>query len=66
MLVTSLDPVAFATIVMPKHYRDRADAENCIDELKNQWSWCGYTSRKLAPSRLLANLITPFYNWWGL
>ena len=51
---------------MPKHYRDRADAENCFDELKNQWGWGGYTSRKLAPSRLMANLIALFYNWWNL
>ena len=66
VLVTSLDPVAFPTIVMSKHYRDRADAENCFDELKNQWGWGGFTSRKLAPSRLMANLIALFYNWWNL
>ena len=66
VLVTSLDAVAFPTIVMPKHYRDRADAENCFDELKNQWGWGGYTSHKLAPSRLMANLIALFYNWWNL
>ena len=51
---------------MPEHYRDRADAENCFDELKNQWGWGGFTSRKLAPSRLMANLTAPFYNWWNL
>ena len=66
VLVTSLDPVAFPSIVMPKHYRDRADAENCFDELKNQWGWCGFTSRNLAPSRLMANLIALIYNWWSL
>ena len=66
VLVTSLDPIAYPTTVMPKHYRERADAENCFDELKNQWGWGGYTSRKLAPSRLMANLIALFYNWWNL
>jgi hypothetical protein len=66
VLVTSLDPVAFPTQVMPKHYRDRADAENCFDELKNQWGWNGFTSRRLASSRLMANLIALFYNWWNL
>ena len=66
VLVTSLDPVAFPTIVMPKHYRDRADAENCFDELKNQWGWGGFTSQKLASSRLMANLIALVYNWWNL
>ena len=66
VLVTSLDAVAFPAIVMPKQYRERANAENCFDELKNQWGWGGYTSRKLAPSRLMANLIALFYNWWNL
>lgn len=66
VLVTSLDAISFPTTVMPKQYRERADAENCFDELKNQWGWGGYTSRKLAPSRLMANLIALFYNWWNL
>lgn len=66
VLVTSLDPVAFPTQVMPKQYRDRADAENNFDELKNQWGWGGFTSRKLASSRLMANLVALFYNWWNL
>lgn len=53
---------------MPKHYRDRAGAgaENCFDELKNQWGWNGYTSCRLASSRLMANLVALFYNWWTL
>jgi hypothetical protein len=66
VLVTSLDPRSFPTTDMPGHYRDRADAENCFDELKNQWGWSGFTSRKLAPCRLMANLIALFYNWWNL
>jgi len=65
-LVTSLDAQAFPAQVIPKHYRDRADAENCFDELKNQWGWGGFTSRKLAPSQLMANLVALFYNWWNL
>jgi hypothetical protein len=66
VLVTSLDEEAFPTQVIPKHYRDRADAENCFDELKNQWGWNGFTSRRLASSRLMANLVALFYNWWNL
>jgi len=66
VLVTSLNARAYPAIVMPKHYRDRADAENCFDELKNQWGWGGYTSRRLASSRLMANLIALVYNWWSL
>lgn len=66
VLVTSMDREAWPTVSLPKHYRDRGDAENCFDELKNQWGWGGYTSRKLAPCRLMANLIALFYNWWNL
>ncbi len=66
VLVTSLDEQAFPTQVIPKHYRDRADAENCFDELKNQWGWNGFTSRRLASSRIMANLVALFYNWWNL
>jgi len=40
--------------------------QNCFDELKNQWGWNGYTSRRLASSRLMANLIALVYNWWSL
>ena len=39
---------------------------NIYDEPKNQWGWCGYTTQKLAPSRLMANLIALIYNWWHL
>ena len=66
VLVSSLDEKAFPLQSMPRLYRERADAENCFDELKNQWGWSGYTTHKLAPSRLMANLIALFYNWWNL
>ena len=66
VLITSLDQVAYPTLCMPKQYRDRGDAENNYDELKNQWGWCGYTTQKLSPCRIMANLIALFYNWWNL
>jgi hypothetical protein len=66
VLVTSLDRDTYPARVMPRFYRERADAENCFDELKNQWGWNGFTSRRLAPCRLMANLIALFYNWWTL
>jgi hypothetical protein len=66
VLVTSLDEKAFPSQGMPRHYRDRADAENNYDELKNQWGWNGFTSRKLKPCRLMANLVALFYNGWNL
>lgn len=66
VLVTSLDQEAYPTVAMPRLYRERADAENTIDELKNQWGWNGYTTRKLTPCRLMANIVALFYNWWNL
>jgi hypothetical protein len=66
VLVTSLEEQAYPTEAMPRLYRERADCENTFDELKNQWGWNGYTTQKLAPCRLMANLIALFYNWWNL
>ncbi len=47
-------------------YRDRADAENNFDELKNQWGWGGFTTRDLARCRLMARMVALVYNWWNL
>ncbi len=66
VLITSLDGVAYPTTAMPRLYRERGDAENSYDELKNQWGWSGYSTQKLAPTRIMANLIALFYNWWNL
>ena len=66
VLITSLDERDYPTVVMPRLYRQRADCENVFDELKNQWGWGGFTTRKLAPCRLMANLVALFYNWWNL
>ena len=46
--------------------RVSATNQNNYDELKNQWGWSGYSTQKLAPSRIMANLIALFYNWWNL
>ena len=66
VLVTSLDERSYPAIRMPAFYRQRADAENSFDELKNQWGWAGFTSRKLKNCQLMANLVALFYNWWNL
>jgi hypothetical protein len=66
VLVTTLDPVAYPAVALARLYRERADAENVYDELKNQWGWNGFTTRKLAPCRLMANLVALVYNWWHL
>ncbi len=43
-------------------YRKRADAENVFDELKKQWGFSGFCSRKLAVSELAARLLLLVYN----
>ncbi len=48
-----------------QHYRDRADCENNFDEIKNQWGWGGFVTKKKKP-RLVARMIALVYNWWSL
>lgn len=48
------------------HYRDRADCENNFDELKNQWGWCGYSTKDIHSSATMAQMIALIYNWWNL
>ncbi len=66
VLVTTLDPLMYPAISLARLYRERADAENIYDELKNQWGWNGFTTKKLAPCRLMASLVALVYNWWHL
>jgi hypothetical protein len=47
-------------------YRDRADAENAFDELKNQWGWGGFTTHDLHRCQLSARAVALIYNWWSL
>ena len=47
-------------------YRDRADAENPFDELKNHWGWGGFTTRDIKRCRMMARLTALVYNWWSL
>ena len=44
VLVTNLD---YDILALGQLYRDRADAENSFDELKNQWGWGGFTTHDL-------------------
>lgn len=67
VLVTSAeDQGGFTNPASVKHYRQRADAENIIDEIKNQWGWCGYTTHKMGPSRIMAMFVALVYNLWHL
>ncbi len=63
VLVTSLsdEPLTIAQL-----YRDRGDAENTFDELKNQWGWAGYITKDLKRCRLMARSQALVYNWWSL
>jgi hypothetical protein len=47
-------------------YRDRADAENPFDELKNHWGWGGFTTRDIKRCRFMARITALTYNWWSL
>jgi len=63
VLVTS---TPYEIPVLAQLYRDRTDAENNFDELKNQWGWGGFTTQDLARCRLMARMVALIYNWWTL
>jgi hypothetical protein len=63
VLVTSLDDDIFT---LAQHYRDRGDAENTFDELKNQWGWLGFTTHDHARSEMMTLFVALVYNWWSL
>jgi len=52
MLVTTLDPMAFPAEIIARLYRERADAENIYDELKNQWGmeWLYHSKTRALPT----------------
>lgn len=45
-------------------YRQRADAENGYDELKNQWGWGGFMTQDLLRCQVTARTVALVYNWW--
>ena len=63
VLVTSLTE-KISTIV--QWYRDRADAENIFDEIKNHWGWGGFTSHTFAVTQVAARIVALIYNWWSI
>ena len=63
VLVTNLD---HEILSLGQLYRDRADAENVFDELKNQWGWGGFTTHDLHRCQLSARTVALIYNWWSL
>jgi Transposase DDE domain len=63
VLVTSMVDDIFT---LAQHYRDRGDAENNFDELKNQWGWLGFTTHDHARSEMMTLFVALVYNWWSL
>jgi hypothetical protein len=50
---------------MAQLYRDRADAENGFDELKNQWGWGGFTTQDIERCQTSARAVALVDNWWS-
>jgi hypothetical protein len=63
VLVTSLPHEILSVAQLD---RDRADAENPFDELKNHWGWGGFTTRGLKRCRFMARITALTHNWWSL
>lgn len=63
MLVTDLGN---HTRAISKLHRDRANAENAFDELRNQWGRGGFTTHDLKRCRFSAMTVAPADNWWSL
>jgi hypothetical protein len=60
-LVTSLK---LPILSLGQLYRDRGDAENDFDELKNHWGWGGFTTQDLGRCRLMARFVALVFDWW--
>ena len=63
VLITSLGDEVRA---IAQHYRDRGDAENNFDELKNQWGWAGFTTQDGKRCQIMARFTALIYNWWTI
>ena len=51
---------------VPKLYAERADCENVLDELKNQWGLSGFTTADLKRCQVMARLTALVCNWWNV
>jgi hypothetical protein len=63
MLVTNTD---WDRAGLAQLYRERADSENTIDELKRQWGWGGFVTKDLLRCQVAARNVALLYNWWSL
>ena len=62
VFVTDLD---YPLEAIGQLYRDRADAENAFDELKNQWALGGFTTQDINRCQTVARACALVYNWWS-
>jgi len=62
VLVTDVD---YPIEAIGQLYRDRADAENGFDELKNQWGLSGFTTQDIKRCQTTARACALVYNWWS-
>jgi hypothetical protein len=69
------DPWEYAVVVcsaalpleaVPTLYAERADCENVLDELKNQWGLSGFTTKDLKRCKVMARLTALVCNWWNV
>src|SRR6266446_10228537 len=63
VLVTNTD---WELLTLARLYRERADSENTIDELKRQWGWGGFVTKDLLRCQVAARAVALIYNWWSL
>ena len=63
VLVTNLP---WELLALVQTYRQRADAENVYDQLKNQWGWGGFMTQDLLRCQVAARNVALIYNWWNL
>jgi Transposase DDE domain group 1 len=64
--VTNLEKNAATPGQIALLYAQRADTQNVFDELKNQWGFRGYCSRRAVVTELAARLVLLTYNLWSL
>lgn len=64
--VTNLTPEEADAYQVVQLYRQRGDAENVFDELKNQWGFAGFCAHKAAVSQSSARMLLLVYNLWSL
>ena len=62
VLVTDAD---YPLEAIGQMYRNRADASNAFDELKNQWGLGGFTTQDINRCQTVARACALVYNWWS-